>query len=589
MRQRKLKLFFYRENEHFVLPPDCPPLPRIPLLANTDEDGRCLEGLFDTTRDPGEADFIVFPYTLAPMLFRLRALYVRFLMHGLPYFHEYESKHVFHASHDRGQPFCTSALILTYDPRKSNSDDINLVTIPHAPGAHVLAKAPDFRFDRIKYDTCFIGTLSDPVRVQAIQSVGNAPGLRYFFHHPDTTDWEDKNTSYLHMDDKTKKRQLEDVYVNNMRKSWTVLCPRGMGSSSIRFFETLCMGRIPIHISDEYILPDADVIDYSRFCIDIPQSAAGVVGKVVSQWIGKKSREELESICREARSVWERHFDLSNPKKVLVRKLERYTPAEFPAHSPRAIIINKENGERTRTGYPKGHFRNFEIDNSESWLNRRLEFSKSPSAPDGAKQCNGVSCELEQQGVQFLFSAATQMPANAAVLAVGSGPGASSIILSSGLMASRNLGARLYCVDTWEGPDATENGTPYDTFLKNIRDARADLLIEPVRMESPAAAETFRDRSLDLVFIGDGRGREHCLEDLEAWFPKIKPGGSVIGHGYRPGEGNPVARAAREFARTHGLELVEPEGPCFFLFRKPPDTAVRPEAGRNEVHGATAC
>jgi hypothetical protein len=216
----------------------------------------------------------------------------------------------------------------------------------------VLASSPELSFENIRYDICFIGTQSDPTRVRAINSFQKEKGIRYFFRTPNTTDWSDKNTSYLHMSDKAKKRELEDMYLNNMKKSWAILCPRGMGSSSFRFYETMCMGRIPVHISDEYVFPFADEIDYSRFCINIPEAAVDVAGNVLAKWFQNKSSEELETICRTARSTWEKYFHNEKSKEIMLKLL-----ASHRAKSGRAshsyLEIENEYGEGKRIGYER--------------------------------------------------------------------------------------------------------------------------------------------------------------------------------------------------------------------------------------------
>lgn len=89
------------------------------------------------------------------------------------------------------------------------------------------------------------------------------------------------------MKNEERKRKLEKIYVDAAVQSWAMLCPRGMGSLSIRFYEALCLGRIPVHISDEYTFPLSDRIDYSRFCIDIRQDDVPVLGKLLLAWLPK--------------------------------------------------------------------------------------------------------------------------------------------------------------------------------------------------------------------------------------------------------------------------------------------------------------
>lgn len=49
-----------------------------------------------------------------------------------------------------------------------------------------------------------------------------------------------------------------------------VLCPRGYGRNSFRFYEVLKLGSIPIYVWDDIEwLPYKDIIDYDKFCISI--------------------------------------------------------------------------------------------------------------------------------------------------------------------------------------------------------------------------------------------------------------------------------------------------------------------------------
>lgn len=51
-----------------------------------------------------------------------------------------------------------------------------------------------------------------------------------------------------------------------------------------------------------------------------------------------------------------------------------------------------------------------------------------------------------------------------------------------------------------------------------------------VKGNSIEVAKTFPDRSLDIVFI-DGDHREQAvLDDIHAWLPKVRTGGTISGH-----------------------------------------------------------
>ena len=45
------------------------------------------------------------------------------------------------------------------------------------------------------------------------------------------------------------------------------LCPRGYGPTSFRLYESIEMQSIPIYISDEFILPYSNIIDWEKLCL----------------------------------------------------------------------------------------------------------------------------------------------------------------------------------------------------------------------------------------------------------------------------------------------------------------------------------
>jgi hypothetical protein len=56
-------------------------------------------------------------------------------------------------------------------------------------------------------------------------------------------------------------------YKNNLFESKFTLCPSGTGPNSIRLWEALSFGCIPVILSDSLILPNIPNVDYSTFCI----------------------------------------------------------------------------------------------------------------------------------------------------------------------------------------------------------------------------------------------------------------------------------------------------------------------------------
>lgn len=66
-------------------------------------------------------------------------------------------------------------------------------------------------------------------------------------------------------EEEIKKTTLE--FYKNIQSNAYTFCLRGSGNFSIRFFETLAMGRIPVIIDTDIRLPLHHIIDWSKHCI----------------------------------------------------------------------------------------------------------------------------------------------------------------------------------------------------------------------------------------------------------------------------------------------------------------------------------
>jgi len=120
----------------------------------------------------------------------------------------------------------------------------------------------------------------------------------------------------------------------------------------------------------------------------------------------------------------------------------------------------------------------------------------------------------------------------ASVVEVGSYRGVSTEVLCL-------FAAQVYAVDPWTDMDAI-----WQQFVERMRGyPHLEILREP----SITAATQFADGSLDLVYVDGAHDYESVRADLNAWRPKIKPGGWIAGHDYSPLiEAGSVIRAVDE-------------------------------------------
>ncbi len=78
----------------------------------------------------------------------------------------------------------------------------------------------------------------------------------------------------------------------------------------------------------------------------------------------------------------------------------------------------------------------------------------------------------------------------------------------------------------------------------------------PIRLPSVKAARCFEDRELEFVFIDGNHSYETVKADIEAWWPKIRNGGLLIGHDYDPKRFPGVCRAVDAFAESQQARIV---------------------------------
>lgn len=93
-------------------------------------------------------------------------------------------------------------------------------------------------------------------------------------------------------------------YVENIQQSLFTLAPRGDGNYSLRFYETLSLGRIPLFIDTDTPLPLSEQIDYDSFMLRVKGSdTQTIAGSTYSFW-STKTEEELTIMQQKARRVF---------------------------------------------------------------------------------------------------------------------------------------------------------------------------------------------------------------------------------------------------------------------------------------------
>lgn len=166
----------------------------------------------------------------------------------------------------------------------------------------------------------------------------------------------------------------------------------------------------------------------------------------------------------------------------------------------------------------------------------------------------------------------SQIRADEILSRLGANPRGAELGVSTGSLSRRLLVRKdlhLTMVDTWGeyrpgfvesddyhgGLTAEEQQRHYGSAMAVTRFAEDRVTI--LKKDTVEAAKEVDDASLDFVFIDADHTYDGCRLDIEAWAPKLRPGGLLSGHDYAHPEYPKwgVKRAVDEFCAAHDLSV----------------------------------
>ena len=195
--------------------------------------------------------------------------------------------------------------------------DLNAVATPYYQ--EQLTESLDY--SEVVYNTIFAGFLGSwPGRVALIRALSQTK---------DVTCWWKGVENYHHHLSLEKRAADLQAYRENLRRTITVCCPRGAGLNSIRFFETLATGRIPILISDDCVLPLEDQLNYPAFSLRLPESRIPEIGVFLADWFVQTPPDKVARMCAAAGQAWEEHLGPAAQDRLIVNALRRIKDASY--------------------------------------------------------------------------------------------------------------------------------------------------------------------------------------------------------------------------------------------------------------------
>ncbi len=101
-------------------------------------------------------------------------------------------------------------------------------------------------------------------------------------------------------------------YVDNMLNSDLALAVKGGGNNSLRFYEALSLGRIPLLINTDCPLPLEGIINYKEFVLFIDYKDINKIDVITSDFYSKLSSDDFEHRQRRAREVFEKYLRIDS-------------------------------------------------------------------------------------------------------------------------------------------------------------------------------------------------------------------------------------------------------------------------------------
>ena len=124
------------------------------------------------------------------------------------------------------------------------------------------------------------------------------------------------------------------------------------------------------------------------------------------------------------------------------------------------------------------------------------------------------------------------------IVEIGSFLGRSTHYLATALVNANKENVKVYCVDTFEG--STEHSSlnlPKDflhIFKENLQYFIGRNMVIPCqgRSDSKEILDQFKDESIDYIMVDGAHEYEPVMDDIENWWPKLKPTGTMFGDDY---------------------------------------------------------
>ena len=163
---------------------------------------------------------------------------------------------------------------------------------------------PEIKDEEPKSGIFFMGWANNELRKSILKNYGGRFGVTlrdsYYTYEPN------------------RNKEMEKQYVTGLANCSFALCPKGVGSGTRRFWESLAAGAIPVLISDQLELPA--IWDWDKTIVRVSEKRALYTPNVLHNVTVFKGIEEKREMCRAAH----RFFSNADNIKEYIKNVARW-------------------------------------------------------------------------------------------------------------------------------------------------------------------------------------------------------------------------------------------------------------------------
>ena len=257
-----------------------------PLLNNSYHHITNISLLEQTTSE--ECDYFLVPYYIRHTHhFKDDDMLDAFLNKNLDFYGTSPEKHIFFLASDDTRPIkaLEKSIVFAFSTTKESKN----ICLHYQPIIKPPGKISNIELCR--FDISFQGYICNQIRKKSVMQIEKLNSVvinnRYWFH------------KFMGID----TTEMERNYSGLMQMSKFILCPRGFGTNSIRFFEAMAFGRLPVLIADSTKLPLENKIRYNDFIVRVKEDELESLPDVL-----EKNKKDLIEKSKIARTTWENYF-----------------------------------------------------------------------------------------------------------------------------------------------------------------------------------------------------------------------------------------------------------------------------------------